>query len=97
MNDDTQPVKPPGGKGGPDFDWQAITPEDSPMTPMDLWADERHQDLSTAKLAVGDQAFDFSRPLYDFSDGREVALGQDFQLSTVAKEKPVALIFGSYT
>lgn len=97
MSEESKQAKQSGQSGVPDFDWQAITPEDSPMTPMDLWADERHQDLSTAKLAVGDAAFDFKRPLYDFSDGREVATGEDFQLSAAVKEKPVALVFGSYT
>lgn len=81
----------------PDFDWQAITPEDSPKTPMDMWAEPQHQDLSTAKLGVGDRAFNFSRELYDFSSGTEVKTGGSFDLLQSAREKPVALIFGSYT
>ena len=81
----------------PPFDWRAITPDDSPMTPMDVHADPAHQDLATAKLKAGDPAHDFARPLYDFSSGREVATGEEFSLLLAAKEKPVALIFGSYT
>jgi hypothetical protein len=81
----------------PDFDWRAITPEDSPKTPMDMWAEPQHQDLSTAKLSVGDRAFNFSRELYDFCDGTEVRTGGSFDLLEAVREKPVALIFGSYT
>jgi hypothetical protein len=80
-----------------DFDWQAITPEDSPKTPMDVMADPRHQDLATATLSKGDPAYDFKSKIYDYSDGTEQDTGQVFHLAEVAKEKPVALIFGSYT
>jgi hypothetical protein len=57
----------------------------------------RHQDLSTAKLAEGDRAHDFELPLCDFSDGVERATGQTFHLQKAAANRPVALIFGSYT
>jgi hypothetical protein len=79
------------------FDWRAFTPEDSPKTPIDVFEDETHQRLTTPDHAEGDTAFDFKRPVYDFSTGREVATGKEFELSTAASEKPVALIFGSYT
>lgn len=79
------------------FDWKAFTPEDSPKTPMDLFADPKAQALSSADLAHGDTAFDFSRPVYDFSSGQKIETGQNFDLLLRAKEKPVALIFGSYT
>ena len=79
------------------FDWRAITPEDSPKTPLDIWAEPRHQDLGTAILAEGDDAYDFSSRIYDYSDGIEKDSGNMFHLAEVAKEKPVALIFGSYT
>ncbi len=79
------------------FDWRAFTPEDSPKTPMDILADPRHQELSTPSLSVGDAAFGFRRPLYDFSSGTELATGAEFDLLEAAREKPVALIFGSYT
>lgn len=79
------------------FNWRAFTPEDSPMTPMDVMADPKHQDLQTPVLAAGDRAFGFVRPLYDYADGKGAAIGESFDLFAAAREKPVALIFGSYT
>jgi hypothetical protein len=79
------------------FDWRQFTPEDSPKTPMDVTADPKWQDLGTANLAAGDDAYDFTSAIYDFSDGTEKATGKHFHLADVAREKPVALIFGSYT
>jgi hypothetical protein len=79
------------------FDWQAFTPENSPKTPMDVMADPLHKDLSTANIATGDMAYDFSSVIYDFSDGTEKTTGQFFHLSEAVKAKPVALVFGSYT
>ncbi|TNF84214.1 MAG: hypothetical protein EP301_11085 [Gammaproteobacteria bacterium] len=81
----------------PDFDWRAFTPEDSPMTPMELHADPIHKALSTADVLAGGPAHDFSSPIYDFSNGHKVITGRGFNLLSAAKEKPVALIFGSYT
>ena len=80
-----------------DFDWRAFTPEDSPKTPMDVMADPLHKDLSTAKLNRGDGAFGFVRPLFDFSSGAQIETGESFDLLAACREKPVALIFGSYT
>ena len=34
------------------FDWRAFTPDDSPLTPMDVMADPRHQDLQTATVTA---------------------------------------------
>ncbi len=79
------------------FDWKAMTPEDSPKTPMDLARDPETRDLATASLAEGDLAFDFELPVYDFSDGTERLTGETFHLSKIAADRPVALIFGSYT
>ncbi len=79
------------------FDWKSITPEDSPRTPPELAEDPEIQDLSTADVAVGGEAFDFDLPVYDFSDGEERLTGDSFHLSKVAGERPVALVFGSYT
>ena len=79
------------------FDWKAMTPEDSPKTPMDLARDPEMRDLATASLAEGDLAFDFELPVYDFSDGTERLTGETFSLLEVARDRPVALIFGSYT
>ena len=79
------------------FDWRAMTPEDSPKTPMDNMKDAELRDLSTPKLSVGDRAFDIELPIYDFSDGSERLTGETFHLSEVARSRPVALVFGSYT
>ena len=79
------------------FDWRSITPEDSPKTPMDILSDPRHIDLSTPEVKQGGPAYDFSSPIYDYSDGTEVATSETFNLLAAVKEKPVALIFGSYT
>ncbi|MEM8768103.1 MAG: hypothetical protein AAGE43_11695 [Pseudomonadota bacterium] len=81
----------------PKFDWRAITPEDSPKTPMDVHGDPRHQALSTADVLTGGPAYDFASPIYDFSNGHQVITGRRFSLFEAAREKPVALIFGSYT
>ena len=79
------------------FDWRAVTPEDSPKTPMDLFDDPKVRALSAPDVTPGGPAFDFNRPLYDFSDGDEVKTGENFHLLTACQERPVALIFGSYT
>ncbi len=81
----------------PAFDWRAFTPEDSPKTPMDVMADPRHRALATPTVSQGGNAFGFSAPLYDFSGGTQRATGHRFDLLAAAREKPVALIFGSYT
>ncbi len=79
------------------FDWRAITPEDSPKTPMDIMADPKHQQLATPDVSEGDMAYDFQSKIYDYSDGTEKDTGRIFSLLEVSQEKPVALIFGSYT
>jgi len=88
------------GSGRPDlasFDWRAFTPDDSPKTLPDVMADPVHRDLSTAKLAPGDPAHDFALPICDFGDGMERRTGAMFHLRERAGNRPVALIFGSYT
>ena len=77
--------------------WKKITPPDSPLGLPEIQASPLHQDLARAKLEVGDPAHDFERPLADFGEGTERATGETFHLARVAAEKPVALIFGSYT
>ena len=86
-----------GDRDEPNFDWRSITPEDSPKTPMDVHADPRHRALSTADVVPGGRAYDFTSPIYDFSQGHQVITGRRFSLIEAAREKPVALIFGSYT
>ena len=93
MSDDaTGNSEPPAG-----FDWRAFTPEDSPKTPLELRADPEIQALSTPTVEPGGPAFDFSGPVYDFSDGHKIITGRRFNLLEAAREKPVALVFGSYT
>jgi hypothetical protein len=92
---DEQPAAGPSLPPG--IDWRAFTPDDSPMGRPDVMADAVHQDLSTAKLAPGDEAFDFDLPVYDFSDGTQGETGRTFHLQSVAANRPVALVFGSYT
>ncbi len=79
------------------FDWRSITPDDSPKTPMDTMNDPAMRDLATPKLSVGDPAFNIELPAYDFSHGSERRTGETFHLSVIARDRPVALIFGSYT
>ena len=79
------------------FDWRAITPDDSPLTPMDVFADEHHKTLGNADVRANEAAYNFRSQVYDYSDGTAVATGRTFELLDAAKEKPVALIFGSYT
>lgn len=79
------------------FDWRAITPDDSPKTLPDVMNDPVHRDLATAKLAPGDPARDFALPIRDFRDGVERGTAQRFHLLERAANRPVALIFGSYT
>lgn len=73
------------------------TPDDSPLTLKTLTAREDYRDLSTPKVAAGDLAFDFELPRHDFSDGTAIATGSTVRLSDFRSDKPVALIFGSYT
>ncbi len=80
-----------------EFDWRSFTPEDSPKTPMDVMADPKDTVLRTPDLIEGDDAYDFKSSIYDYSDGTEKSTGKMFHLSSVAREKPVALVFGSYT
>jgi hypothetical protein len=73
------------------------TPADSPLTLTTLLSRDDYRDLSTPKVAVGDVAFDFELPRYDFSEGTSAATGTTVRLSGFRSSKPVALIFGSYT
>jgi hypothetical protein len=87
----------PESKHPAGFDWRAFTPDDSPIGLPEMMANPVTQDLSTAKLAPGDPAFDFDLPVYDFSDGTRVETGRSFRLESAAASRPVALVFGSYT
>lgn len=80
-----------------EMDWRAFTPEDSPLTPEDLVRDPHVVDLATPKVTVGDEAVDFELPVHDFSDGTAKATGATMRLSDETRDRPVALVFGSYT
>jgi hypothetical protein len=65
------------------------TPADSPLTLEDVMSSPSYRRLMTPELAPGDPAFPFDLPLLDGS-GR-------VRLADFGGERPVALIFGSYT
>ena len=60
----------------------------SPLTLKDVMGSADYRNLMTAKVAVGDVAPDFELPLVD--DTSTVRL-------TSLLDRPVALVFGSYT
>ena len=62
----------------------------------DVMASPRYRDLSTPRVAPGEPAFDFELPLLD-GTGDGVMTGKTVRLSSFAGERPVALVFGSYT
>ena len=65
------------------------TPADSPLRLGDVMSSPFYRGLMTPRLAPGDPAFPFDLPLLDDS-GR-------VRLADFAGERPVALVFGSYT
>jgi hypothetical protein len=68
---------------------RANAPKDSPLTMADVLASEDYRNLMTAKVSVGDRAPDFHLTRIDG--------GGTVRLSSLTAERPVALIFGSYT
>jgi hypothetical protein len=46
---------------------------------------------------IDDEAYGFNLPVFDFSEGIERATEESFDLQAIARERPAALIFGSYT
>lgn len=64
-------------------------PKDSPLTLQDVIGSPDYRNLMTAKVAVGDLAPDFELPRLDGS--------ATVRLGDLTAERPVALIFGSYT
>lgn len=66
-----------------------LAPGDSPLTLQDVMARADYRDLMTPKVAEGDVAPDFELPL---REGDETV-----RLASLLEERPVALIFGSYT
>jgi hypothetical protein len=65
------------------------TPADSPLTLEQVMSSPFYGELMTPAVRPGDPAFDFDLPRLD-SGGR-------VRLSDFAGERPVALVFGSYT
>ena len=65
------------------------TPADSPLTLGDVMSSPFYADLMSPELAPGDPAFPFDLPLLE-GGGR-------VRLADFAGERPVALVFGSYT
>jgi len=64
-------------------------PRGSPLTLQDVLASPDYRNLMTAKVAEGDPAPDFELPHVDG--------GGSVRLKTLLGERPVALVFGSYT
>ena len=63
--------------------------KDSPLTLQDVMRRNDYRDLMTAKVAVGDVAPDFNL--------RRVDSESSVRLTSLLAERPVALVFGSYT
>ena len=64
-----------------------LAAEGSPLSLQDVMARADYRDLMTAK--VGDAAPDFALP--------QLEHGGELRLSSLLAERPVALVFGSYT
>jgi hypothetical protein len=71
------------------------TPADSPLTLEDVMSSPAYLRLLTPQLAPGDPAFDFALPLLDPETHRPT--GTRVRVADFAGERPVALVFGSYT
>lgn len=81
----------------PRSDPNEITAADSPMRFEDAMASPVLQRVMTPALAEGDRAHDFTFPELDLPDGTDRPGGRTFHLAALAGDRPVALIFGSYT
>jgi hypothetical protein len=68
---------------------EGLAPKDSPLTLEDVMSRADYRDLMTPKVAEGDHAPDFELARLD-GDGK-------VRLASLLEERPVALIFGSYT
>ena len=71
------------------------TPADSPLTLEDAMSSPVYLELRTPSLAAGEPAFAFDLPLLDPDSHRPS--GDRVRLADFAGERPVALVFGSYT
>jgi hypothetical protein len=68
---------------------RGLAPKDSPLNLRDVLASPEYRDLATPSVAEGDPAPDFELPLVDG--------GGTAHLRTLLRDRPVALVFGSYT
>jgi hypothetical protein len=68
---------------------EGMAPKDSPLTLEDVMASPDYRDLMTPAVDEGDPAPDFE---LQRADGERAV-----RLSSLCAEKPVALVFGSYT
>ena len=71
------------------------TPDDSPLRLADVISSSFYGDLMTPELAPGDQAWPFELALLD--PETQLPSGEWVRLADFAGERPVALVFGSYT
>ena len=71
------------------------TPADSPLTLTDVMSSPFYGGLMTPELAVGGPAYPFELPLLD--PETHGPSGERVRLTDFAGERPVALVFGSYT
>lgn len=71
------------------------TPPDSPLTLEQAMASPLYRTLMAPELAPGEPAFPFDLPLLD--PGTHAPSGERVRLADFTGERPVALVFGSYT
>ena len=71
------------------------TPADSPLTLGDVMSSSFYGRLMTPELAPGDPAFPFDLPLLDAETHGQS--GERGRLADFTGDRPVALVFGSYT
>ena len=71
------------------------TPVDSPLRLGDVMSSPFYGNLMTPELVPGDRAFPFELALLDSET--QLPSGERVRLADFAGERPVALVFGSYT
>jgi hypothetical protein len=68
---------------------EGMAPKDSPLTLEDVMTSPDYRDLMTPAVSEGDRAPDFEL--------QRIEGGGTVRLAELCAEKPVALVFGSYT
>jgi hypothetical protein len=74
---------------------EPATPADSPLRLDDVMSSPLYRNLMAPDLSPGEPAFPFDLPLLD--PGTHAPSGERVRLADFAGERPVALVFGSYT